>query len=151
MSVLFSLLWVVHEALKIQMKNSFWSSYFSSVIASEIPLLPRVQVSPTAASIPMRSRCLGAVAQAEAGNAAGVWIQEGPDKRVRMGPSVSSLLGQWQGRALGVPPAGQLSTAALCRSTSTHGCLAHQAQLLISHHTGCPSSCPSLLHWMQST
>lgn len=64
------------------------------MIASEIPLLPRVQVCPAAASIPVQSRCLGAMAHRQRLGT----LQEYGQRRVRMGPSVSSLLGQWQGR-----------------------------------------------------
>lgn len=89
-----SLLWVVHEALKIQMKNSSCFSYFFLYdCLRNTPPTKGAGLSPCS-SIPMRSRCLGAMAHRQRLGT----LQECGYRR---GPSASSLLGQgqWQDRA----------------------------------------------------
>lgn len=84
-----------------------------------------MQVFPTAASVPMSSGWVRGSdgPQAKAGAAAGVRrqervCQEGEDEPLGLLPAGP---GPGQGRAGGVPPAGRLGAAGLCRSTSTHG------------------------------
>lgn len=83
--------------------------------------MPRVQVFPTATSIPMSSMCGSNSPQAKAGAAMGAWrlervCQEGKDEPLGL---LLPGAAPWQGQAGDVLLVGWLGTAGLCGSTST--------------------------------
>lgn len=89
------------------------------MIASEIPLTPRVQVFPAAASVPMSSGCVGAMAhRRRPGPPQERGGRSGSAGRARTSPLASSPLGQGQGRAGQAVPAG--GAARRSRSLQVH-------------------------------
>ena len=120
------LLWSVHEALKIQMKKQQFLFLFF-FICDCLRNAPHAKGAglPHCRLCPREQRACGSDGpQAKAGATAGARrqervCQEGEDEPLGLLPA-GAVPGQgWAG---GVLPAGQLSAAGLCKSTSTHGC-----------------------------
>lgn len=98
------------------MKKIFPFLFFFGDCLTNTPL-PRVQVFPIAASVPVSSRRVGAMFHSQRpGPPRERW--EGEDEPLGLLPDGAA---PGQGRAGGIPPAGPLGRAGLCRFTSTHG------------------------------